>query len=381
MSRMEIVLGWVYGVVDLAGPEVPVSDPRTELEVEILHALRRPPCGVSFSGGRDSSAVLAIAVEVARREGLPAPIPVTKVFPDAPETDESEWQELVIDHLGLDDWVRLELHDELDLIGPYAASLLTRHGAIWPPLLHSNMPALEVVRGGSLLTGEGGDEVLGVDTHRVGPLTWMLRHPRATRRRHLAAAWESLAPLRSRTRRQLSDPDAEQPWLRPAAVEVLRQMVIDDERHRPLGYASSVRAMQQERGSVLATRNETVVAGDYDVHLSQPLLDHRVIEALAQDGGWLGRGNRTEVLRWLVGDLLPDDIIARTSKVDFDTTFMTDLTADFADRWDGSGLDDDLVDVELLRDIWRRGDRPGLSDPLLQAAWLATEGANPQGVV
>jgi hypothetical protein len=41
-----------------------------------------------------------------------APIPITKVFPDVPTTEEQSWQERVIDHLRLDDWQHIVIHDE-----------------------------------------------------------------------------------------------------------------------------------------------------------------------------------------------------------------------------------------------------------------------------
>jgi asparagine synthase (glutamine-hydrolysing) len=382
MGPMEIVLGWVEGTMEPA-PASPSDDdppePSTAIEAEILAALRRPPCGVSFSGGRDSSAVLAIAVDLAGRHGLPLPIPITNIFPDAPETDESEWQELVIGHLGLDDWVRLTLHDDLDLVGPLATTLLRRHdGVVWPPLVHSSIPALDVVPNGSLLTGEGGDEVLGVDSHRIAHIARMIRHPRATRRRHLIGAADSLAPARWRARRLMNDPDGDQRWLRRPAAAVLRRMVVEEERRKPLGFEQSVRSFRRERAVILADRNEERLAADHDVQLVQPLSNDRVVDALAGHGGWLGPGDRTAVLRRLVGDLLPDAVLTRTSKVDFDATFMSAPTKEFAERWDGSGLDDDLVDTQMLRDIWCSDERPGLSGPLLQAAWLATHGAKPQ---
>ena len=71
-------------------------DPLEALEAAVLPALQRPPCLAMFSGGRDSSLVLAVASRVARREGLAEPIPTTQVFPDFPETDEARWQKLVL---------------------------------------------------------------------------------------------------------------------------------------------------------------------------------------------------------------------------------------------------------------------------------------------
>src|SRR3954453_21831281 len=67
--------------------------PREALEEVVGEALARPPCLVGFSGGRDSSAILALATYVARREGLPLPVPATYVFPGIRKADESSWQD------------------------------------------------------------------------------------------------------------------------------------------------------------------------------------------------------------------------------------------------------------------------------------------------
>ncbi len=163
LSPLELASGLVFG----AGPrrartsEDVRAQPAEALEEAVLPALARGPCFVSFSGGRDSSVVLAAAASAARREGLPLPVPVTNVFPEAASSSESEWQELVVAHLGLSDWIRLELHDELDCVGPLAQGILERHGLLWPFNAHFHAPLLEVARGGTLLTGVGGDELLG----------------------------------------------------------------------------------------------------------------------------------------------------------------------------------------------------------------------------
>ncbi len=162
-----------------------IRDPRRALEHVVRDALLRPPCGVAFSGGRDSSAVLAVATHVARRDGLPPPIPITKVFPLVPSAEEGSWQETVVRHLGLDDWQRVVIHDELDLVGPLATANLIAHGVVWPPMIHGDVPVVELVRGGSVIDGEGGDEVLGVGVHRIAPVTHLLRHPRPLRRSRL----------------------------------------------------------------------------------------------------------------------------------------------------------------------------------------------------
>ncbi|HZC13844.1 MAG TPA: hypothetical protein VE270_07480, partial [Thermoleophilaceae bacterium] len=68
---------------------------RAAFEDVVRGALQRPLCVVSFSGGRDSSAVLALAMHVARCDGLPLPIPLTMRFPRYARTNEDEWRELV----------------------------------------------------------------------------------------------------------------------------------------------------------------------------------------------------------------------------------------------------------------------------------------------
>ena len=123
IAPLELASGMVRGTDPDVGP-LPTVDPgltaRAAFQDVMRRALSRPPCVVSFSGGRDSSAVLALAAHVARQDGLPLPIPVSQRFPESADPNEDEWQELVVRHLGLPDWVRSSFTDELDSIGPYA---------------------------------------------------------------------------------------------------------------------------------------------------------------------------------------------------------------------------------------------------------------------
>ncbi len=121
-------LGAQAGVARLSPALLGVRD---ALERAVLGALARQPCTVSFSGGRDSSAVLAFATYVARKHGLDEPIPLTLRFPSTPR-DESRWQELVVAHLGLREWERIEVTVELDVLGDLACVGLTEHGLLWP---------------------------------------------------------------------------------------------------------------------------------------------------------------------------------------------------------------------------------------------------------
>src|SRR5689334_5239372 len=91
-------------VLPLGSPEV---DAITALTAVMLEALQRAPCVVSFSGGRDSSALLALAQHVARTHALPAPIPATLLFPGVAAADEDKWQRTVLNHLKLSEWLRI----------------------------------------------------------------------------------------------------------------------------------------------------------------------------------------------------------------------------------------------------------------------------------
>ena len=375
MTAMEIAWGYVFGHVGTLPPASdPGAGPRQALEEVIRDALRRPPCVVAFSGGRDSSVVLAVATHVARRDGLPEPLPITTVFPDAPRTDESHWQEQVVRHLRLREWLRLTIHDELDLVGPLAQAHLVAHGVVWPPTIHGDTPFVEHARGGSLIDGEGGDDVLGVAAHRIAPLTFLLRAPRPLRWRRVRPALRALAPGRVRAELARRSMLAERPtsWLQPAASHALTSEIGAAEVASPLSFAASVRRVPRRRTQVLLAHNRTVLGQSYDVDISSPLLHPDVVQALADDGKRLGRGTRTTMLRSLVPDLLPDVVLARTTKAEFGSAFWAGETGAFVERWNGVGVDPMLVDSEELRRVWRSGEHNALTSALLQQAWLAT---------
>ncbi len=153
LSALEAAAGVVLGSDSAVALPRSNCSPLEALERRILPALERPPCLVSFSGGRDSSAVLAVAARLARRNGLPAPVPATLRFRGAERSAEDEWQEHVVAHVEVADWVRIEAEHELDCLGPVATQALRRHGLLWPPNAHFHVPLLQAAGGGSLLTG------------------------------------------------------------------------------------------------------------------------------------------------------------------------------------------------------------------------------------
>jgi Asparagine synthase len=186
----------------------PAAAPVTGLEEVAVRALRRPPCLVSFSGGHDSSLILAAATRAARREGLPAPVPVTWQVRDAPGAEESAWQEAVVRALRVADWVRLPAGDDLDFVGPVATGVLRRHGLLHPANAYFHAPLPKEAAGGTLLTGVGGDQVLGRLRRPRRPSWW----PRP------AAAGPAFG------------------WLRTPAARCVRRGLRREHRARPVRY-------------------------------------------------------------------------------------------------------------------------------------------------
>lgn len=371
LSTLELATGMVLGVRD--GDPLPAPEGFTAaqaLERAMLPALRRAPCLVSFSGGRDSAAVLATATAVARREGLVDPIPATNVFPHAPGADETDWQERVVRHLGLREWLRIEHGDELDLIGPYAQRVLRRHGVLWPFNLHFHLPLLDAAAGGSLLTGVGGDELFGAATRdRVAAL---LRGHERPRPRDLLGVGLALAPRPIRRcviarRRRLT-----LPWLRPAARAAASAALADWSVSQPRGLAARLGFTLRARYIASGTAGMSLLAADHDVLLAHPLLSPELWAAVARDAAPLGFAGRTEGMRRLFGEVLPEEVCNRASKANFNEAFWTERTRAFVRRWDGRGVPEQWVEPAALAEHWSRERPAANSFSLLQSVWLAS---------
>ena len=382
VTPLELAAGWVPGRrarPDLAptgrrrrrAGVTPPGGPRETLERVLLPALQQRPCVVGFSGGRDSSAVLAVAVDLARREGLEPPVAVTNVYPTLPETDETAWQERVLRHLGVEEWVRQEFDDELDLMAPGALDSVRRHGVLWPATLHNRAPAIVIARGGCYIDGEGGDEILG--DMRVTPAARLLRREQPADLRAAKRLVRVVAPrpVRERLERRSVRRQAPRPWLRPAAQEWFLRTAANDEARRPLNYTEGQLDFLRRRAVQVSFHNLDHMGAHLGVRYVHPLLDPDFARALGTAGGRLGFSGRTAAMRAVFGDLLPEDVLSRPTKVYFNNAFAHLHTRQFVRGWDGTGLDSDLIDVDALREVWSRPDLHGGTFQLLHAAWLA----------
>ena len=376
LTSLEVACGIVLGPGNSAPEELLPDSPATPIaafERVVLEALERPPCLVSFSGGRDSSAALAVAARVARREGLPLPIPATNRFPAVESSDELDWQELVVSHLGLRDWYRNDVADELDCVGPVGRDVLRRHGLLWPFNAFFHVPLLQAARGGSLITGIGGDEVFGGSrwSRATAVLSGRARpRPRDVLRIALALAPPSLrAPA---LRRRL---DVRFPWLRPASLQRVLDAWAAQDAAEPFGWGKDFSWWRTLRYWQVARRSLAVLAADADALIVHPFADPGFSRALARLPEDRRFADRSAAMEMLFGDVLPTAVIGRVSKATFDGAFFNVHSRGLVETWRGEGADAMHVDVDSLREHWSSPEPDARSFLLLQSAWLARERA------
>lgn len=377
LTPLELLWGMPLGADEGTAPlpDAPGhSSPRAALDAVVVRALERPPCLVSFSGGRDSSLVLALATDAARRHGLPLPIPATNRFPGRPETDETGWQELVVAHLGIEDWLRMEWTDELDVVGPYAQVLLRRHGLLAPFNSHFHLPLIQAARGGSMLTGIGGDELFSPVSRDVAAAILMSR--RRPRRRELPALALALAPhpvrvaviaRRRSTFRTFG-------WVTATARRKIALAFAAWESRDPWRWDLALRSWWWRSRVLQCNRAGKQVLGRAEnVEMVHPLCEPEVLTAVARAWGRGGPRDRQAALREVGGELLPQSIRKRTDKSWFDRVFWTDHARRAARMWDGDGVDPVLVNVPGLRREWSRDPATPFVYTLLQSVWLSAQ--------
>lgn len=374
LEPLEISSGVVLGRRRSPGsvPGRPAASPtvRGVLEDLLVPALETDPCFVSFSGGRDSAALLSLGTRLARDRGLSDPIPVTLRFENRPRSNESEWQEMTVDHLGLRRWEIVTIAEELDPLGPVATEVLRRHGLCWPPVAHRIVPLLEVARGHVVVFGTGGDEMFS-PWRRHAALERLDVRRRPVRKAVKRAAF-NLLPERLRIYvrlRRLRD----LPWLRPVARrEVERRYRAQLRRQRSASWAEAIQRIPESRYFELTQAIFAALARDAEVSLVQPFFDPGFIRAVGESAPRRGFPSRGAAMELHFGDVLPPQIVQRPTKAEFDELHGGRESRAFAQAWDGRGLDPAWVDVEALRREWLSPRPEYRSLTALNAAWLTS---------
>lgn len=367
LTPLEAAVGMPLG----GGPPVRLAaagamDPREALEEATRAALTDGPCTVAFSGGRDSSLVLAAATAMARRAGLPEPIALTFRFPAVPTAQEDRWQERVIAHLRLRRWERVDLADELDLLGPAATGLLKRVGPYWPANSHFAWLLARLAAPGVLLTGEGGDELFA--WWRWARAATVLGRGAPRGLRDVPTVALALAPptVRRWHDRRLVERLS---WLTAAGWVEYRDAVAAW-ADVPWRWDRQLAWMRARDDVTLSLSTLARVGADAGARIGAPLLDTRVLAALAGAGGRYGLGGRRTTLQSAFAGLLPDDVLARSDKARFNAAFWGPLARRFATEWTGEGVDERLVESEALRAAWLSPGGDWRSADLLHRAWL-----------
>lgn len=382
LAPLELATGIVSGADEHSGIElVPGHHTPLAALAEILaEALEQPPCFVTFTGGRDSSAMLGLAAAVARRRGLPDPRPLTMVFPHVRSSDETSWQELMLSFLEIDRgcWERITIGPgELDLVGAEASAMLTRHGLLYPPNVLLALPVVKHVGTATVVSGIEGDGLLGGWRHAY--FTDLVARRRPFEIMEFARHAYQFAPraVRHRIVRERALP---MPWLTREAYERFRDNWAQEKVTAPRRWDSWVAWWARRRYHRLLRSSFDEVGAAYGTRPIHPLMDGRFLSALATAGGAWGFGDRRQVMHAVFGSYLPRPVLDRQTKA---ATF-TDLvwgprSREFAAAWDGRGLDPTCVDAERLQEIWTglsTTDAPDeLTSLLLQYLWLhGTEG-------
>jgi asparagine synthase (glutamine-hydrolysing) len=313
--------------------------------------------------------LLAVAADLAGREGLPDPVAITARF-QAEETNEADWQQLVLSHLKTADWIRVEIADELDLLGPAGSGFLSRHGLRYPQNTHFQDPLLRRAVGGSLLSGAGGDELF--EPHRWARAALVVARSVPIRRSDALVVGAALSPgpIRARVhyRGQLVMPG----WLRPAGRRKLSRRVrrwVSEDRVR---YDAHLEWWRRSRYLNHGQRSLQLLAEDHDVQFLAPFSEDRVLRALAIELGRTGFTSRSSAMDRLFGELLPTAIIERQSKATFLNPMVGPLTRAFAEVAEPDAVvSDEWVDTVALRSAWREEQVDVRSLPALQLCWLA----------
>jgi hypothetical protein len=378
LEPLDMAAGLAYGPARggvSPTPELdPVMTPLEALETQIGPAFLRGPVFVSFSGGFDSSLMLAVATSVARRLGVADPIPLTWRFSDAERARESEWQEAVVSELRLGDWQRLTATDELDWIGPVATGVLRAHGLLYPANSFLHAPLLALAKGGTLLTGVGGDQVLGLSRGRV--LADLLARRRTPSLRDAGRIGLAMLPRAARTLVSGGRADPKLQWLAPMAVRELRRRLTAETWGEPVWWRDKLPWRVARRDTELSLRSLELLAAAAGCEVASPLLAPAFVTALAQAGGRLGAGDRLATLERWFAPVLPRALDGRRDKALFGQVFWRAASLAFAREWDGGDTDAGLIDENGLRREWR-SERPSTRTALLlQQQWLTRDRAN-----
>jgi asparagine synthase (glutamine-hydrolysing) len=257
----------------------------------------------------------------------------------------------------------------MDCLGPFSAAMLRCHGVLYPSNTFLHLPLLDAARGGTLLTGFGGDEVFALWRWSYHA-DLLARRRRPTLRDPVRFAHAVLpATLRRRRERRRWRWSEDLPWLRPEVARAVTELAFAARADQPRSWSRWLEWLRHRRTLCAARWSLSLLAGDADALLLDPLLDAKFLAAVASAGGRLGLGDRTAALRAIFGKLLPEYVLSRTTKSNYHEAFWGRRSREFVASWDGSGVDGELVYPAALKREWLKPNPHRASAMLLQLAW------------
>jgi hypothetical protein len=217
-----------------------------------------------------------------------------------------------------------------------------------------------------LLTGEGGDESLGGWQFRAAmhPLAWGPR--RAAKSVVVASLNRGSASMKQWYRRR----GAAFPWLTVAGRQAADAALDDADEREPIAWRGYLPWAFARRAWHLAQHTLNEVGAASGCEIVHPLAYPVLLGALSSAWPRRGPADRTDVMQAVVGDLLPPAIVGRDDKAILASVFVGARSKAFIEQWDGSGVDAEWVDGDVLRQVWARRYPYVGSFNLLHQAWL-----------
>lgn len=331
------------------------------------------PVYVQFSGGCDSSLVLSAAVVACRRCDHDAPIPISFRYPLLPETDENDFQALVLDFLKLPQGRIESITSEFDLVGPAAQRGLRELGLVWPAPVVACADVFRSLPPGLVLSGEGGDEVMG--PRRIAGVfraAEMLRQGRLkSTAGNLAVA---LGPSALRTRAMMRSGGMVGEWIAANEADRFVSRIGETYGSEPLLPSRYAKYYARLSSSALAFHQITAIMNWAGQQYCAPIMEHAFVVGVNDLTPASDLRNRYRVLGRHFSEHLPPEIVKRTTKRYMQAVYFNEHAREFARHWDGQ-IDDEAVDGRLLRNHWVTAERDGVWSQtflLLQSAWLAS---------
>jgi hypothetical protein len=166
-------------------------------------------------------------------------------------------------------------------------------------------------------------------------------------------------------------------WLTPQGSKRVRRGLVRDELGWPYRWDHCVHHWYASRAFAALAGGLGLVAQGREVTVVNPFLDRQVLAELARLGGQRGFPSRTEAMRRVCGELLPDALISRPTKATFGGALWGPRTRAFMESWNGGGLNPRYVDAAKLRAEIVTEPPDFRTILLVHDAWLHDQGLMP----